>query len=191
MKKGLLLFFFAFIAAFATHAQGIGVRVGANYAGFEGNDADMFERKLGFHAGLYTSIPLVDNFLSVRPEVLYSMKGAKLDDANDVKLNLSYIDVPVLAHVNAGPIYFEGGPQFSVRVGENIKADDNTVTSDLDGFRRTSFGYAAGVGFATPLGLNIGVRYNGDFSKLYDDNNAADVRNGVFLLTVGFLVGGR
>lgn len=44
---------------------------------------------------------------------------------------------------------------------------------------------------ATPLGLSVGVRYNGDISKLYDNSNAPNYRNDVFMLTLGYMFGSR
>jgi hypothetical protein len=59
-------------------------------------------------------------------------------------------------------------------------------------FKRTSFGYAAGVGLASaPLGLGIGVRYNGDISKLVDEDGASDFRNDLFMLTISYMLPSR
>ncbi len=191
MKKRLLLFVFmlATFAAAQAQAPRIGLRAGVNYSGFEGDDADNLgvdDMMFGFHAGLTANLPIVEDFFSVQPEVLFSKKGAESED-NDVKYKLSYIDVPVLARINAGPIYFEGGPQASFRIGGDIEVQGTNVDDDLDQFKATSFGYAAGVGFgAAPLGLSIGVRYNGDISKLNDDDNAPEFRNSLFMFTVGF-----
>ncbi len=185
MKKYLALFVFALVTTLSAHAQvGIGLRVGANYSGFQGEDTNLLGdpgRIFGGHAGLTANLPLsADNFFSIQPEVLFSMKGA---ESMDEELRLYYVDVPLLARINAAPLYFEAGPQLSVRVGDN--AED-----DLDDFRTTGFGYVAGVGIGTPMGISIGVRYNGDISKIYDE---ADVKvyNDVFMLTLGYTFGSR
>lgn len=193
MKKTLLFFAFALLTVFAAQAQGprIGVRAGANIASFEGEDSDDFESRWGFHAGLTANFPIVPEFFSVQPEVLYSQKGANYnDDLLEVKVD--YIDVPVLARINAGPIYFEAGPQVSFRINDKVEVSPTSGTSidfdDIDNLRRTNIGYAAGLGLTSmPMGVSLGVRYNGDFSKLYDTgDNSPDVRNSVFLLTLGF-----
>lgn len=193
MKKVLLLFAFILTTVFAAQAQTrFGVKVGANYSGFEGDDADGADRRFGFHAGVTANFPVVEDFFSIKPEILYSQKGAKLEDIDEVKYRLSYIDVPVLAQINAGPLYFEAGPQVSFRVQDKLEIDDSSIDVDSDGLKRTAIGYAAGIGLAsTPLGLSIGVRYNGDFSNLYDDDDAADFRNGVFMLTLGYMFPSR
>lgn len=194
MKKTLLLFVFILTTVVAAQAQSprFGVRVGANYSGFSGDDADNLDRMFGFHAGITSQFAITsDNFFAIQPEILFSKKGAESKDDN-YKVKLSYIDVPVLAKVNAGPLYFEAGPQVSFRVGGDIELDGNNIVDDLDAFKRTSFGYAAGVGLAsTPLGLSVGVRYNGDISKLNDADDISDIRNDLFMLTVGYMIPSR
>ena len=194
MKKRILMFVLAMTTVVAAHAQGprLGIRAGVNYAGFGGSDADNLDRIWGGHAGLTANFPVSsDNFFSIQPELLYSMKGAETS-ADDVKWKINYLDVPVLGRVNAGPLYFEAGPQVSFRIGGEVDVNNTTITDDLDDYKRTSLGYAAGVGLqATPLGLSIGVRYNGDISKLYDNTNVGNYRNDVFMLTLGYLFGSR
>ncbi|WP_187264773.1 porin family protein [Pontibacter beigongshangensis] len=191
MKKTILSLVFVLATIVAVQAQSprIGVRAGANLAGFEGEDNDAFERRWGFHAGLTTNFGIIEDFLMIQPEVLYTQKGAKTE--NDAfKLRASYIEVPVLGRINAGPLYFELGPQVAVRISEKAEFDSSagSITFDPDNLRRTNFGYAAGVGLtATPLGISLGVRYNSDFSKAIDaDGNNPNLRNSVFMLTAGF-----
>ncbi len=189
MKKYLILFVFALVATISAQAQvGIGLRVGANYSNLRGDDAPDLDRVIGGHAGLTANIPIsADNFFAVQPELLFSMKGAK-NDATDTDLRLYYIDIPVLARINAAPLYFEFGPQLSVNLGDNV--DD----ADLDGFepdyKRTGFGYVAGLGIGTPMGVSLGIRYNSDLSKLYDEGDAK-IHNDVFMLTLGYTIGAR
>lgn len=194
MKKLLLLFVFAFFGVVVAQAQmspRFGVKAGANYAGLGGDDAGDVDRIFGAHGGLFVSLPLVEDFFSIKPEALFSMKGAESKD-DDSKLKLNYIDVPVLAQINAGPLYFEAGPQVSFRVSGELETPAGTV-DDLEdlGYKSTLFGYAAGIGVAaTPLGLSIGVRYNSDFSNI-TDNDDSKVHNSVFMLTLGYMFPGR
>ncbi len=172
-------------------APRFGVKAGANYSGFTGDKGIAKDRLWGFHAGVTAQFPLTsDNFFAIQPEVLYSQKGA--ESKNDsYKVKVSYIDVPVLAHVNAGPLYFEAGPQVSFRVAGEIENNGTTLVDDLDMYKHTSFGYAAGIGLATPLGVSVGVRYNGDFSQLNDNDNAASYKNSVFMLSLGYTLPAR
>jgi len=185
MKKYLILFVFVLVATVSVQAQvGLGLRLGANYSGFRGDDVvGDPDRLFGAHAGLTANLPIsADNFFSIQPELLFSMKGAEYDNN---KLRLYYVDVPVLARINAAPLYFEAGPQLSVRVG-----GESDLTDDLDFIRTTGFGYVAGVGIGTPMGVSLGVRYNGDISKLNDEGDREEY-NDVFMLTLGYIFGSR
>lgn len=191
MKKTLLLLVFVLATVFAADAQRLGIRVGANYAGLTGDEAPATDRLFRFHAGLTSKFFLTsDEFFAIQPELLFSQKGGESKD-DDFKIKLSYLDVPVLAHINAGPIFFEAGPQVSFRVGGEIEDNGTTIDDDLDQFKRTSLGYAAGVGFATPMGFTAGVRYNGDISQLNDADSAPEYRNSVFMLTLAYTLPGR
>ncbi|MBC5775893.1 PorT family protein [Pontibacter sp. KCTC 32443] len=193
MKK-LFLFVFAFCTVLMAQAQmspRFGIKAGVNYAGLEGDDAGDNDRIFGAHAGVFVSLPLVEDFFSIKPEALYSMKGAESQD-DDFELKLNYIDVPVLAQINAGPLYFEAGPQASFRVSGKIETDLGS-TDDLEdlGYKSFLFGYAAGIGLASaPLGLSVGVRYSGDASKITDDDDTK-IRNSVFMLTLGYMFPSR
>lgn len=192
-KQTVLLFAFMLATIVAAQAQAhFGIRAGVNYAGLTGDETNATDRMFRFHAGVTSQFFLTeDEFFAIKPEALLSLKGGESKD-NDFKVKLTYIDVPVLAHINAGPIYFEAGPQVAFRVGGDIEEEGNNIDDDLDQFKSTSFGYAAGVGFAaTTLGLNVGVRYNGDFSQLNDVDTAPEFRNSVFMLTLAYMFPSR
>lgn len=195
MKRILSVLVCALLTAAAAQAQGprLGIKAGANYTDFSGDDSDAWEGKFGFHAGLFASFPITEDFLSLRPELLFSTKGAKIESTDDDKVKLGFIDVPVLAQINAGPLYFEAGPSFSVRVSEKRKIGDSTVDDQLDGLKRSAVGYAAGIGLvSTPLGLSAGVRYSGDFTKIYDSSSGGpELRNSGLLLTLGYMFPSR
>ncbi|HEY4651612.1 MAG TPA: porin family protein, partial [Pontibacter sp.] len=183
MKK--LLFIFSIMLAGATAAQaqsGIGIRGGANLSNLSGDlrNEDNFENKWGFHGGITYNIAIVDNFFSIQPELLYSQKGFKNADTEfevgglkyrrTGKVNYNYLDLPVLAKIKAGPLYFEGGPQASYLLNVNNETktylNDELQSStrdnkDKEGLKEFEFGYAAGVGLALGNSLNLGVRYNG------------------------------
>ncbi|WP_114781925.1 porin family protein [Botryobacter ruber] len=185
MKKAFLLLAVMLTTAIAAHAQvSIGVRAGANFSGFAGEGAKDNELDMiwGFHGGLTANFAVVEDFFSIQPEVLYSMKGAE-NEANTEEWKVNYIDVPLLAKVSAGPLYFEFGPQFSLKAGGETVGTTHTK----ENFKRGAFGYAAGLGLAaTGLGASVGVRYTSDFTKLYKDESHPNFRNSVFMLTLGF-----
>lgn len=223
MKKLFIVFSFIIATASVANAQsGLGIRVGANLSNVEGDfqNEDLFENKLGFHAGLTYNIPIVGEFFSVQPELLYSNKGYKNGEEeytipliNDTyrregKTNMNYLDLPILAKIKAGPIYFEAGPQASYLLSVNNETElyrndelqsSETSEVDRDDMKKFEIGYAAGLGLTTSKGLSIGVRYNGSFNDFGDfnpddyegdiGNDLSNARNSVFMLTVGFTFG--
>ena len=124
MKKIALLVLAGLSFSFA-QAQGVqfGLKAGVNYSNLAGDlqEEDMFQNKLGFVGGVTANLPLSsDGFLNLAPELLYSSKGYQYQDdeitvgtevwkyKGDVSFN--YIDLPVMLRVNAGGLFFEGGP---------------------------------------------------------------------------------
>ena len=118
MKKGLLLFVCVLALTTLSQAQvRFGVKAGINLANVSGDDVDGNSMKIGFNAGAVAKISVSEAF-SIQPEIVYSDQGAKLED--DVKLNLSYINIPILAQYNTGGFIIETGPQFGFRMGAKL-----------------------------------------------------------------------
>ncbi|WP_237144304.1 porin family protein [Pontibacter pamirensis] len=218
MKKLLSIFVFVLIASMAAQAQsGIGIRGGANFSNLEGDlrNESRFENKIGFHGGITFGVGIVDNFFFIQPELLYSTKGFKYENSEislptgtiqrEGSMNYNYLDLPVLAKIKAGPIYFEAGPQASYLLSVNNKINESlngerysstTTERDVDGLRRFEVGYAAGVGFATNSGISLGIRYNGSLSDFVNENpeeyfegDLTNARHSTIMATVGFTFG--
>lgn len=195
MQKVLLSLGLLAGVSFAAQAQGVkfGVKAGASLTTLTGSDSDGAKNKFGFNGGVLANFGFND-MISIQPEVLYSMKGAKVD-GTDARLNLNYIDVPVLVKVATGAtgLFFELGPQVGFLAA--AKAKNNDVSIDVkDGVKSVDFGYAAGLGFQAASGPIVGLRYNGGFTNIGKDNNgytSSNTKNSAFQLYVGFLFGGK
>ncbi|WP_238395730.1 porin family protein [Pontibacter pudoricolor] len=215
MKKLFIIGAMLFAGATAVQAQsGIGIRAGANMSNLSGDlrNENNFENKWGFHGGITYNIGIVDNFFSIQPELLYSQKGFKNADTEFVvggvnykrtgKVNYNYLDLPVLAKIKAGPLYFEAGPQASYLIGVNNETktylDGNLQSTsrdekDKEGLKEFEFGYGAGVGFALGNSLNLGVRYNGSFSDFVDEDvnfngDVTNARHSTIMFTLGLTI---
>jgi hypothetical protein len=121
------------LATTAANAQGIGVRAGVNFQNITGETAgDDIENKLktGFHVGLNYEIPIAPEFY-LQPGVLFSTKGAKADNDDETKTNLSYIEVPInfvfKPTLGTGKLVLGIGPYVAYAVGGKIKDDDDEV----------------------------------------------------------------
>jgi hypothetical protein len=215
MKKLLFLSIALFAFSFAHGQARFGLKGGINYSNISGDldNQDIYQNKLGFNGGIQANFPiLTDGFLSLQPELLYSQKGYQYRDEEFTiagikrerkgKVNYNYLDLPVLLKVNAGGLYFEGGPQLSYLMGIRDNTEEKIGSSEFkqtavvnkDDLAELEIGYAAGLGFQATNGISLGVRYNGGINKLAKDNGndeLTNARNSVFQLQVGFLLGGQ
>jgi hypothetical protein len=206
MKKALLSLAILAGAASVAHAQTgtkYGIKGGFNGSTFSGTNSAGSEYKAGFAAGVFANFGVSDNF-SVQPEVLYSQKGASIDDYAGIngttyKNTLGYLDVPIMLRYNVGQdgkgFFVEVGPQGSfvlhsrqfLQTSGN-KTTESTSTEDLN---KVAIGYVGGLGYQITSGLQLGVRYTGDFSQVYKDNAGPNVHNSVFQFQVGYAFGGK
>jgi len=127
MKKQTLLLALS-ITAFALGSQAqsttFGVRAGVNFQNINGKDGtgNDLENKLktGFNIGVNAEIPVAPDFY-VQPGVLFTTKGAKNKKDDDVKLNLSYIEVPInflyKPELGDGKLLLGIGPYIAFGVG--------------------------------------------------------------------------
>ncbi|MDB5264343.1 MAG: hypothetical protein JWQ14_3626 [Adhaeribacter sp.] len=215
MKKLFFIAIALFTFSFAEAQTRFGLKGGINYSNIAGDlqNQDIYQNKIGFNGGIQANFPIIaDGFLSLQPELLYSQKGYQYRDEKFTilgvererkgKVNYNYLDLPVLLKVNAGGLYFEGGPQLSYLMGirdnteEKIGSSDykNTTVVDKDHLAELEIGYAAGLGFQATNGVSLGIRYNGGINKLAKDNGndeLTNARNSVFQLQLGYLLGGR
>ncbi len=202
MKRSFLLLGLALGLTGAAQAQTarFGIKAGASLTNFTGKGSDGADYKFGFNGGFLANFGLNDA-VSIQPEVLYSMKGAKGSDSSTgtnitSTVNLNYIDVPVLVHVNAGGLFFELGPQvgFLASAKAKLEANGQSYSEDVKSQLKTvDFGYAAGLGYQLAAGPGIGLRYNGGFVDVSKDNSNSNnaTRNGAFQLYLTYMFGGK
>jgi hypothetical protein len=73
--------------------------------------------------------------------------------------------------------------------GKEIAGSRNTST---DALNKVVIGYVGGVGYQITSGLQLGLRYAGDFSQIAkQQNGAANIHNSVFQFQVGYAFGGK
>ncbi|MFA1772256.1 porin family protein [Rufibacter glacialis] len=232
MKKLAILTFAIFASYFAQAQTGpsFGVKVGANYSTITADKDNGIKYKPDFHLGAFADFGISD-MVSIRPELLYSRKGAKyefratevvedefgdeqtISGEIDGKMIHQYLEVPVLAHIKAGNLFFEGGPTFSYLLKSEadmkmkLSSDgmdfsmDETVETTED-MKRFEFGYAAGIGYELPSGLGLTLRYQGGLNDLYKESDqdsddeglglpSGKMKNSVFQLSLSYRFGAR
>lgn len=154
MKKFFLLLTATFLISSSFAQVRFGLKAGGNLANIDGFDRS--KMKLGLNAGPALQIKLANVFF-LQTELLYSIKGSSSDSlqSSDAKLNLNYINLPIL-------VGYRLAPNFSIKLGPEIgrllsaKSEINGNTKDLTDFYE-SF----------DLGMDLGLAYN--FKKLAID----------------------
>ncbi|SNS02847.1 porin family protein [Hymenobacter mucosus] len=221
----------------------IGVKVGGTYSNISGDNVsqitgpnystDLGDYKLGYNGGISLTIPLSsDGFFSFSPELLYNRKGYEIQSKQTGNLGtengktvesreieqkrvLHYLDVPLLAKINAGGLFFELGPQVSYLFGSKNKqqtttkytdgtknkADNDGGFLDYSGIKRGESSKSdlaqfdisgvAGIGYMTDGGVSLGLRYARGFNSLIDtkdQDNEPKAFNNAFTLQLGYLI---
>lgn len=176
MKKTLILVTSFLLFSFHSQAQSVkfGLKAGANYANFTGNDAEGFNGLTSYHVGAVLELKLLENF-AVQPELLYSSQGAKSDGFDDVKLD--YVTVPVLAkfYLISDRLSLDVGPQFSFLVNDNLETTLEKKEFD--------FAAAGGLGFNFTKNIFAQARY---VVGLTDTSKDAEIKNSVIQLSIGY-----
>lgn len=173
MKKIIILAIIAVFSFTAAKAQSYGIKGGVNFANLSGSDAEGFDSLTGFHLGVTAEFSIFQN-LSLQPELVYSVQGAKLEDT-DYKLGYLTLPVMVKFYLN-DKLSIHAGPQFGLLVSESdeVKENDNNTTD---------YGISAGIEYKIIGGLFAQARYNSGLSEISDN---AEVKNTVFQLSLGY-----
>ncbi len=186
-----------------------GVKAGVNLSQLYVSGVDVEDRrnKVGIHGGLWAKIPTGDLF-AIQPELLYTNNGSRVSyqptnaiglTGSEVRFNMNYLQLPILASLTLGPVSIQAGPYVSYLLNANVKnveldnAIDPTTIAELNenSFHRVDYGLAGGIAFDIK-GFQLGARYNHGLRETSQNglsgllpNNA---KNGVaqFFVAVGF-----
>lgn len=147
-----------------------GIRAGFNASNLYVKDVTDRNPRYGFHAALFTQVPIIKGFLYLQPEIGYSTKGftARYNIGNTFRgensFKLDYIEVPVLATIKLGNFVdihggVYGGLLTSATVDSKGDVGFSSTTLNRDNFNNLDYGLAAGLSIY--LGnFMIGTRYN-------------------------------
>jgi hypothetical protein len=179
----------------------LGVVAGGSFAKFHGADiGDANKTKVGVAGGIFATIGIVKNF-AIEPQVLFAMKGAKIDGTTDKgSVSLNYIDIPLLlkfrfpsAKSTVSPHLYVG-PQLGFKMSCKFKA---TAPAALSGncsdnpfnveTKSTDFSLVTGGGVDVGRAL-IDVRYDWGVSRVEKSTTgpADDVKNRTLYILVGW-----
>ena len=154
-------------------------------------DADKDKGKAGLVGGAFCKIPLSQK-MSIRPELLFHMKGAKLifypDAGRDLgQIRLNYVELPVSLDFELRGIFdLHAGVQGAFLLGDSFKLNGEKVDVPNDYYNNTEFGFHIGTGI--DLG-NIGlhVRFHQSLTSFVKDDPGFDPRNWGITLTGAYM----
>ncbi|WP_285010011.1 porin family protein [Pedobacter faecalis] len=200
MKKLFIVAIGLFMATAATAQDGIrlGVKAGVNLPNVIKDDGDNdFDTKIntGFNAGITLDIPLITG-LAFTPELLYSTKGFKRDNAlGEYRTTTHFIDVPILASINLGGsgLNLVAGPQVSFLLSTKNKFENDfgsveqEIEEDSDRFKKSLLGGVIGLRYDINNQWDIHGRYALDFQKNNEDGTSQtpEFKNQVFSIGLG------
>ncbi len=156
-------------------------------------DIDHAGRELSYHAGLYLKLDLPVVFVQVEGIFNQLNQTASVDQGGgniqDIELDLSRIDIPILVGTDLGPIRMMLGPVYS----NNLSDLSGKIGEDIES---GTWGYQLGLGLEISK-LIIDVRYEGAFSPwasqlLVDQVGSTgttvqtDLRSSQIMLCLGF-----
>lgn len=185
MKKIAFLIIIAVCGFSQVHAQNFGVKAGYNYSTLSGETSSIstIEGLSGFYIGGLVELP-ISNMLSIQPELIFSRQGVDLrqglknlsirTDTSEIRLD--YLNIPVMAKVNLGPIFLEGGVQFGFLV--NKPKVDSYIANvylrnllDKDSYNSFDFGVGAGLGVKLNQHFFVETRYTYSLTNVFDPND--------------------
>jgi len=178
------------VPASAQSPQMFGIKGGLNLFNLYGNDAEQVSYRTGFAIGAQYSYRFSEIF-ALQPELYYSIKGTKNSENSDLKLKLSYIDIPVLFRVTlpvdsdrwSPGIY--AGPYLAFLASASL--NDTDVKDNVKG---TDYGLVVGAAFDFPISggkqtVTLDFRYSVGFAKT-DKEGDSEVYNTGFQFLLGF-----
>jgi len=194
MKKLSLITLAALITTVAAAQIQFGIKAGLNLANLHESPSEpgvSLSMKPNLHAGGLVYIPLFANF-GLQPELMYSGQGAKASaNGTDVKLNLGYINIPVLfKYKDPSGFFAEIGPQVGILISAKSKSGSVSVDSK-DSFKSTDIAGALGIGYLSSLNLGFDARYCLGFTNIAKDaTDGTTVKNNTIQIGVFYVFGG-
>ena len=170
---------------------GIGVKAGFNFSTVSQGDLKKApDARTSFYVGASYEFPIIEDLLSIQPEIIYSQQGfEKREMISEERFKsiykVNYITVPVLAryYIVRG-FSLDAGPQFSLRVQDDFRISENDAESSL--LQQTNcfdFGLSGGLSFQFESGIFINGRYTRGFREIIEGSKA---KNTVIQFGMGY-----
>ncbi len=189
MKVYLSLALAAVLMVSTANAQhvDIGIKGGLNLYNIKNEGNTAYDTKAGVNIGLLGHIHFTKQF-ALQPELVYSTEGGKYTVTGvDTKVNLAYINVPVLfQYMFENGFRLEAGPQVGFLT--SAKSETNKTKTDIkDNIKPVDFSLGLGVSYLHPKsGFGVDARYNLGLSNINENSSTKSTNRG-FQLGVFYL----
>jgi hypothetical protein len=158
-----------------------GIKGGLNASNLYIDNVDDQNTRFGFNVGLYGQV-LSSDLFALQLELLYSTKGSKAQYGGfvnqEIKYNLNYLDLPVLAVFKVGKIIeIHAGGYASYLLNAEVAYSGFVNTVDkINRDNLKSFDYGLSGGLGVNFGsVQVGARYNYGLVEIADSNSAKSI----------------
>ncbi len=151
------------------------------------------DARMGLAMGVFVNFMISDK-IGIQPELLYVMKGAKVDGAffdeeatEDVTLKADYLSIPIMVKYYFGGLNLQAGPTFDLLMSAKSVYDDED--EDIkDQLKGMDMGLAFGLGYDLPMKLGFDLRYIIGLSDINDseDMTGVEMKNKCLMFTVAY-----
>lgn len=182
MKKTIIIIT-TFFTAYTLKAQNVhfGIKAGMNASSLNSSSSNSdMQTKIGFNAGILAHIHTENPRWSLQPEIYFSDEGAKSKSNSDAKLNIGFLNIPILAqYMFENGFRIEGGPQVGFLLSAKSKL--NSTSTDVKGlYKKINFSIPVGAGYLTRTGLGFDARYNFGASDINNTSSGTKLHSNVF-----------
>ncbi len=218
MKKTFILIMIlsiVFIGILPAQGMGFGVKGGLNMAKWTGEDVkemtdEGFDQKYltAFSVGGFLTLP-IGNALTIRPEVLYTQNGAKFeyseqDGEASISSKMNWLNIPVLAVFNLGPVGVFAGPYFDIFLSGKAKFEmsyegfefDEEEDIEGDEVQTLNYGLIFGAAYGITNNIDVELRYSqglnspdkepDDYDDTWGEYEESDTKPSMIQLLINF-----
>jgi hypothetical protein len=154
----------------------VGAKAGISSSQVSGDNLAGYD-KAGFIGGLFCATKFSKKW-SLQFEMLFIQKGSKyrahpdLGDPNYYRLQLNYIEVPVLIQYHYKKFTFEAGPGYAYLIDYKEEERFGDVTG-IRPFNKSEISINAGVNYSLPRNFGVNFRFSNSLSSIRDHLSGA------------------
>ena len=202
MKKIIIVYSLLFFGF--TNAQSIKYGVTANFHKTSiVNVHDYSRGKFGGNVGIFADFALVPNdifdsaWLYFTPQLEFAMQGENTDHPKEEKQQYhnNYIGLPLYIkyymrnHGYKGDVYFIAGPRLEFLVTDKRSGPPSDFEAQEQKIESFGYGVSVGVGVNVQDKLDVFIRFDRGFSKVYPDYTRDATYNRMLGVGINYYIG--